>query len=450
MSDLHSALKTSIDARFSHNGFDFLRACLQNGKDKFEYTLHVRPTMFSTAGMQRTDFLKALGFSRQTCAFHAAEAYCLHGDAESDVEALAKAIGTAFPLYELANQHLEACGFGLSQPEGWGYFYGKPSGRGRNHSHGRCSGNGHVSPKVESMKSAEDEHFQFAMTWIEGGNDKGWTIHYRPKHMPMSQDFSAALNFIGGFTEFGECPEFGFDSCWWRFTEFRNGGESFFDSNAEYAHRCFDAHVTNFSLGIRNLLEANAIVRKVGLHLLPLPKAVRYVATQPAQTGIKLRPSTAMNISKGSAPAVQQSDDSGFKYDVAFSFAGTEREIVEIIATRVRDAGFDVFYDNFYPEQLWGEDLAALFDRIYRREARFCAMFVSREYAERIWTTHERRSATARALAERGAAYILPVYVEQVDIDGLPPTLGHISLAERSADDVADLLIRKLSSRELG
>ena len=71
-------------------------------------------------------------------------------------------------------------------------------------------------------------------------------------------------------------------------------------------------------------------------------------------------------------------------------------------------------------------------------------MFVSGEYRDRLWTSHERRSATARALAERGEAYILPIYVEAVDIDGLPPTIGHVSLTEKSVEEVADLLIHKL------
>jgi hypothetical protein len=52
-------------------------------------------------------------------------------------------------------------------------------------------------------------------------------------------------------------------------------------------------------------------------------------------------------------------------YDIAFSFAGTERALAEQIATIVRNAGFNVFFDSFYPEQLWGKDLVAMFDRIY-------------------------------------------------------------------------------------
>ena len=73
-------------------------------------------------------------------------------------------------------------------------------------------------------------------------------------------------------------------------------------------------------------------------------------------------------------------------------------------------------------------------------------MFLSREYADRMWTTHERKSATARALQERGNAYILPVKVEDVDIDGLTPTIGYVSLAEKSPEQIAELLIGMLKS----
>lgn len=445
MSDLHSALRTSVEARASKNGFEILKACLLHGKDKFEYTLHARPTMFSTAGMQRTDFLRVLGFTRQGCAFHSSEAYCGPANADTDVAAVTDAVVDAFAKFEAAERHLDACGLGLAHPEGWGYFYGKPSDVSHQRGHAQCRGNGHVAPKSEHMKQAEDEHFYYALSWIDGAGDKGWTTHYRPKHMPMSQEFAGALEFIGGFNVFGECPEFDFESCWWRFMEFSNEVGGPFGSNADFAHRCFDAHVTNFGPGIRNLLQAHAIVDAVGFRLLPPPRAVA-VRSGPRVPVSSVCTSSAAAGAGRPSPAAQAD---GFKYDVAFSFAGTERKTAEDIAKKVRDAGFNVFYDNFYPEQLWGEDLAAKFDRIYRRESRFCVMFVSCEYRDRIWTTHERRSATARALAERGEAYILPVYVEQVDIDGLPPTLGHVSLADKSADEVADLLILKLGAGRL-
>jgi len=284
------------------------------------------------------------------------------------------------------------------------------------------------------MKEAEDDFFRFVFTWIDGAGDKGWTTHYRAKHMPLADEFQSVLDFLGGFKWFGDCPEYDFDGCWWRFTQFQSRGDGFFDSNAEAAHKAFDAHATHFSAGIRGLLDAHALIKPFGLTFLPPRLSVpgRVATSWPTPTMVS--PSTA----------TMATGNSGYPFDVAFSFAGTERQLAEEIATIVRDAGFRVFYDNFYPEQLWGQDLVAKFDRIYRKESRFCVMFISKEYRDRIWTTHERRSATARALQERGNEYILPVKVEDVDIDGLAPTVGHVSLADYTAAQIADLLVKKL------
>jgi hypothetical protein len=131
-------------------------------------------------------------------------------------------------------------------------------------------------------------------------------------------------------------------------------------------------------------------------------------------------------------------------YDLAISFAGPQRELAERLATIVDDARFRVFYDDFYPEQLWGEDLAELFDRIYRTEARYCVIFKSQEYLDRMWTVHERRSAVARMVEERGRAYILPISVESVDLPGVSPTIGYLSLERYNIDDIAAILIEKL------
>ena len=128
---------------------------------------------------------------------------------------------------------------------------------------------------------------------------------------------------------------------------------------------------------------------------------------------------------------------------MAVSFAGTSRAEAEKLAKLVRDAGYSVFYDDFYPELLWGKDLTIFFDDVYRKRSRYCVMFVSKDYVERPWTIHERRSAMARALAERGSEYILPVQVDGVELPGLPPTIGYVPLNKGIAT-IAKLLIKKL------
>jgi hypothetical protein len=73
-------------------------------------------------------------------------------------------------------------------------------------------------------------------------------------------------------------------------------------------------------------------------------------------------------------------------------------------------------------------------------------MFVSAEYENRIWTSHERRSAQARALEEKGREYILPIRFDETDLDGLPPTVGYLPAGQYTMSQVAELLIKKLKA----
>ena len=72
-------------------------------------------------------------------------------------------------------------------------------------------------------------------------------------------------------------------------------------------------------------------------------------------------------------------------------------------------------------------------------------MFISRHYANKIWTTHERESAQARAL-EENSEYILPARFDDTKVPGLPSTVGYLSLQGRDPKDLADLIGQKVRS----
>ena len=242
--------------------------------------------------------------------------------------------------------------------------------------------------------------------------------------MPLAREFQSALSFLGGFSSFSDCPEFEFEQCWYRFFRFENDDRDPWGRSAELAHGNFGAHATNFSQGVSSLLAAHA-----GL----APHGVTFLPDVPEHSQGSGRPRHTISV------------DFPERFDVAISFAGPEREHAEMLANTVRDAGFEVFYDGYYPEQLWGKDLVSFFDEIYRKRARFCVMFVSQSYASRMWTIHERRSAQARALEERGGEYILPIQVDDTELDGLQPTIGYVSLRQQNAGEIAQLLIQKLN-----
>src|SRR4051812_11380806 len=95
------------------------------------------------------------------------------------------------------------------------------------------------------------------------------------------------------------------------------------------------------------------------------------------------------------------------EYDVAFSFAGEDRKYVEEAASEALHLGVHVFYDRYEQSELWGANLFTRLDEVYRRQARYCVVFISSHYKRKLWASHELRSAQARAL-EQGMEYILP------------------------------------------
>ena len=427
--DPHRSLKREVLGQARSGNASFVLAKLRWGKDDMGYSLHAAPNSFTTAGFQVTDFLSYLGFQRSSCSFvDRQECYVRWVDEEFDVNAFAGLFDQAFRNLTGAQRELEQCGYFFDQPEGWGYFFGKHSRE--RQPDWQMSGDGHTAMTVKAMKQSEDEIFQFRFTWLELDSEKGWVIHYNPKHLPLSSELQSVFKFLG-MQHFEQCPEYDFESCYYRSIVYVSRGDSFFNTNAETAHRWFDAQASHFSPGIQKLLTANADIEKAGLTFLPFPKPT-------ARLNADIEKRTVRPKSRSA-----QSDLSHF--DVAISFAGTERQFAEKLAILLKEAGFSVFYDEFYPEYLWGKNLVDTFDEIFRKRARYCVIFISKDYKERVWTNHERQSAQARALNEKGKEYILPIKVDATELDGMPPTIGYIPI-NKGLDKIGELLIKKLNS----
>jgi hypothetical protein len=71
------------------------------------------------------------------------------------------------------------------------------------------------------------------------------------------------------------------------------------------------------------------------------------------------------------------------EFDIALSFAGEDRALVEEIANQLKAARVRVFYDNFHKASLWGKDLYQHLQAIYRDKAKYCIVFVSKSYLQK-------------------------------------------------------------------
>lgn len=130
-------------------------------------------------------------------------------------------------------------------------------------------------------------------------------------------------------------------------------------------------------------------------------------------------------------------------YDVSLSFAGEERTYVEKVANLLQEEGVKVFYDKFEEADLWGKDLYEHLSDVYLRRARFTVMFLSRAYAQKVWTSHERKAAQAKAF-NCSEEYILPVRFDETEIPGVLPTTAYLNAHDKLPEDITRIILEKL------
>lgn len=137
-----------------------------------------------------------------------------------------------------------------------------------------------------------------------------------------------------------------------------------------------------------------------------------------------------------------------YRYDVALSFAGQDRQIAERFAMLLRQRGVKVFYDLWEQTDLLGKDLYQHVDAVYRVAARYCVIFVSEHYARRPWTKHELKSAQARAL-EENSEYILPIRLDDTELPGLLPTIVYLDSRKLSLSEMCAIVVSKIGIQEI-
>lgn len=144
------------------------------------------------------------------------------------------------------------------------------------------------------------------------------------------------------------------------------------------------------------------------------------------------------NFSRSAGRHSMSSPSSHCSYDVCLSYAGEDRDYVQEVATHLRAFGIRVFYDIYEEVSLWGIDLQQRFADIYQHSSRYCVMFVSQHYKDKVWPNHESANAFARALRDKD--YLLPVRFDDTEIPGLLPTLRYVDANTRTTEELAKMI----------
>lgn len=130
-------------------------------------------------------------------------------------------------------------------------------------------------------------------------------------------------------------------------------------------------------------------------------------------------------------------------YQVALSFAGEQREYVEDVAIHLQRRSIALFYDGFEQISLWGTDGVEAFHEAIAHRAAYVVMFISREYVQKAWPTHERRSAFSRMVLNQEDC-ILPVRFDDTPVPGLPEAIIYLRARDFTPAELAANIAQRL------
>ncbi len=252
-------------------------------------------------------------------------------------------------------------------------------------------------------------------------------------------------------------PKTNYEVMWERLVELlgRGGaGEAIFD----YVLYAADSHLQRLlaqaSMGQRvrfrvnespvvwDIFWENGKLRRIGRHLVGYMAATGWPKEPRAGKEVTTRPGIPFPQGLGVKDAFPQPERQ-FPYDIALSYASEQRKYVRRVYKALLRLGVETFYDEGEVVRLWGKDLEAYLDRVFRKMARACAVFISIDYVRKTWTRFEAQSALARAVQEKGE-YVLPVRFDNSDLPGLLPTIKYLWAKDYTPEQLAELINMKL------
>ena len=133
-----------------------------------------------------------------------------------------------------------------------------------------------------------------------------------------------------------------------------------------------------------------------------------------------------------------------WRWDVALSFAGAQRDYVGQVAEALKARGLRCFYDADEKVELWGKHLAEALPATYSEDAAVVVVFISADYVAGDWTRTESQAMFARAVRER-REYVLPGRFDDTPLPGLLPDVATVDLRTVTPQQFADIIVDKLA-----
>ncbi len=133
------------------------------------------------------------------------------------------------------------------------------------------------------------------------------------------------------------------------------------------------------------------------------------------------------------------------RFRIALSFPGEHRPFVKQVADHLA-AGVGrerVLYDKYHEPELARLDLDTYLQDLYHKESELIAVFLCADYERKEWCGLEWR-AIRDLIKRRHSSIVMPLRFDDTEIPGLFSIDGYILIEDRTADEVAKLILERL------
>ncbi len=132
------------------------------------------------------------------------------------------------------------------------------------------------------------------------------------------------------------------------------------------------------------------------------------------------------------------------EFDLAFSFAGEQRDYVERTVRACQNLGLKVFYDKDHNNEWWGQNFIREQRSVYTSKTRYFVPFISTDYLAKPIPMDEFSAAMMTAV-KQGDGYVLPVLMDdaKVPADLMHPHIHYLHAKDFTPEGLATELARK-------
>jgi hypothetical protein len=133
-------------------------------------------------------------------------------------------------------------------------------------------------------------------------------------------------------------------------------------------------------------------------------------------------------------------------FDVAFTFAGESRSLVEQVVRELERIieKDNIFYDNNYVSQLARPSLDTLLQDIYRNRSRLIVVFLCEKYQEKKWCGLEFR-AIKELIMEKEITKIMYIRLDDGQVDGVFKTDGYVDGTKFTPKELSRFINERIS-----